>query len=242
VGGAVPVPGVPSQAVVFHPQRRPSPHSGISRQVTSGSQRVDVDRSQLVGRRLKEVPVVVHLLELSPVGGRPASGREQRRFKRFAEVGEGLTSHGRSHPGFSRLRTSGSKGAGSCRPSTLSRMSPPHAGHWRGNFSPTRVISLAQAIRDVSWERGFCFALDFCFLPGPRSKIDLHLTRPRLLPDRARIAGRHPAEEVSRGLGSGLRRPGVTRAGHARRLAHSADAPTPGVPHHDADSVWRKLF
>jgi Colicin D len=40
----------------------------------------------------------------------------------------------------------------------MSRMSPPHAGHWRGNFSPTRAISLAQAIRDVSWERGFCFA------------------------------------------------------------------------------------
>ena len=27
-------------------------------------------------------------------------------------------------------------GASSCRPSPLSRMSPPHAGHWRGNFSP----------------------------------------------------------------------------------------------------------
>ena len=41
----------------------------------------------------------MHLHELSPVGGRPASGRERRRFKRFAEVGEGLTSRGRSHPG-----------------------------------------------------------------------------------------------------------------------------------------------
>jgi len=34
-------------------------------------------------------------------------------------------------------------------------MSPPHAGHWRGNCSPTRAMSLAQAIREVSWERGF---------------------------------------------------------------------------------------
>jgi hypothetical protein len=40
----------------------------------------------------------------------------------------------------------------------ISRMSPPHAGHAKGNFSPTRAMSFAQAIRDVSWERGFCFA------------------------------------------------------------------------------------
>ena len=33
-------------------------------------------------------------------------------------------------------------------------MSPPHAGHSSGNFSPTRAISFAQAIRDVSCERG----------------------------------------------------------------------------------------
>ena len=31
-------------------------------------------------------------------------------------------------------------------------MSPPHAGHSSGNFSPTRAISFAQAIREVSWE------------------------------------------------------------------------------------------
>ena len=37
-------------------------------------------------------------------------------------------------------------------------MSPPHAGHSSGNFSPTRAISLDQAIREVSWERGFWFA------------------------------------------------------------------------------------
>ena len=80
--------------------------------MTPGSQRVDVDRRQLVGRRLKDVAVVVHLHELSPVGGRPASGRERRRFKRFAEVGEGLTSRGRSHPGLlplANLRFEGSR-------------------------------------------------------------------------------------------------------------------------------------
>jgi len=37
----------------------------------------------------------------------------------------------------------------------LSRMSPPRAGHRSGNSSPTRDISFAQAIREVSCERGF---------------------------------------------------------------------------------------
>jgi hypothetical protein len=39
----------------------------------------------------------------------------------------------------------------------MSRMSPPHAGHWSGNSSPTRAISVAQVIREVSWERGFAW-------------------------------------------------------------------------------------
>ncbi len=37
----------------------------------------------------------------------------------------------------------------------ISRMSPPHAGHSSGNSSPTRARSFAQAIREVSCERGF---------------------------------------------------------------------------------------
>jgi hypothetical protein len=37
----------------------------------------------------------------------------------------------------------------------MSRMSPPHPGHSSGNSSPTRAISLAQAIREVSCERSF---------------------------------------------------------------------------------------
>ena len=35
----------------------------------------------------------------------------------------------------------------------ISRMSPPQFGHSSGNSSPTRAISLAQAIREVSCER-----------------------------------------------------------------------------------------
>lgn len=42
--------------------------------VNGTSSTVDADREQLVGRRLKDRPVVVHLDELAPPGGR-ASGR-----------------------------------------------------------------------------------------------------------------------------------------------------------------------
>ena len=59
---------------------------------------MDVDRGQLVRRRLKDVAVVMRLDELAPVGGRPASGRDGRRFERFAEMCQWLTSRGRSHP------------------------------------------------------------------------------------------------------------------------------------------------
>jgi len=37
----------------------------------------------------------------------------------------------------------------------MSRMSPPHPGHAKGNSSPTRAMSFAQAIREVSCDRGF---------------------------------------------------------------------------------------
>ena len=39
------------------------------------------------------------LHELAPVGGRATSGRDGRRLEWFAEVCQGLTSRGRSHPG-----------------------------------------------------------------------------------------------------------------------------------------------
>jgi hypothetical protein len=47
-------------------------------------------------------------------------------------------------------------GAGSVM-KAMSRMSPPQAGHWSGNCSPMRARSLAHAIREVSWERGWSF-------------------------------------------------------------------------------------
>ena len=41
-------------------------------------------------RRLKDIPVVVDLREVGPVGGRATSRRHRRRFERFAQVGEDL--------------------------------------------------------------------------------------------------------------------------------------------------------
>jgi len=41
-------------------------------------------------RRLKDVAVVVGLREFAPVGRRPASGRDWRRFERLAQVDEDL--------------------------------------------------------------------------------------------------------------------------------------------------------
>jgi len=42
------------------------------------SEAANIDRGQLVGRRLKDRPIVVRLRELAPVGGRAAGGREGR--------------------------------------------------------------------------------------------------------------------------------------------------------------------
>ena len=39
----------------------------------------------------------------------------------------------------------------------MSRVWPPQFGHLSGNSSPTRAMSFAHAIRDVSCERGFSF-------------------------------------------------------------------------------------
>jgi hypothetical protein len=60
---------------------------------------VDVDHGQFVGRHLDRFAVVMGLHELAPVDGRATSGRDGRRLEWFAEVREGLTSRGRSHPG-----------------------------------------------------------------------------------------------------------------------------------------------
>jgi len=67
------------------------------------SEAVDVDRGQLIGRRLEDVAIVVNLDELGPVGGWPASRRDARRLERFATMREGMTLRSRSHPGLRLL-------------------------------------------------------------------------------------------------------------------------------------------
>ena len=77
--------------------------------VRRGSEAVDVDRRQLIGRRLEDVAIVVGLGELGPVGGWAAGGRDRWRLERFATMREGLASRGAAILACFHLRTSGSK-------------------------------------------------------------------------------------------------------------------------------------
>jgi len=86
---------------------------------------------------LKDVAVVMGLHELAPVGGRAPGRRDGWWLQRLAEVCQNL-------PDGPRLWCN-----------AISRMSPPQFGHSSGNSSPTRAMSLAHAIREVSCERGF---------------------------------------------------------------------------------------
>ena len=90
------------------------------------------------------------LHELAPVCVRAPGGRERRRLEWFAEMGQGLTSRGRSHPGLlpraslrfevSRLLPAGfSESDVAAARQTLQRQLLPHPGH-----------QFAQAIREVS--------------------------------------------------------------------------------------------
>ncbi len=81
-----------------------SPFPAFPRLASGNGQRaVDVDHAQLVRRDLKDVAIVMGLHEFAPVGGRAARGRDRRRLEWLAEVCEGLTSRGRSHPGLRPL-------------------------------------------------------------------------------------------------------------------------------------------
>jgi hypothetical protein len=51
----------------------------------------------------------------------------------------------------------------------ISRMSPPHPGHSSGNSSPTRAMSLAHAIREVSWEGGLSHEPPQSAVASPRA-------------------------------------------------------------------------
>jgi len=59
------------------------------------SEAVDVAVGQLVGRRLKDCPVVVELHELDPIGVRYTGRRDGQRFERFTKVREDLPDRAR---------------------------------------------------------------------------------------------------------------------------------------------------
>jgi len=83
----------PAAIAFFSPRRRPSPESpsrALMPHVRHRSELVDVDRGQLVGRRLKDIAIVMDLHELTPVGGRAPGRRDGRRLERLAEVCENL--------------------------------------------------------------------------------------------------------------------------------------------------------
>jgi hypothetical protein len=111
----------------------------------------------------------VDLHELSPVGGWPAGGRHGRRLERFAQVCQGLTSRGRSHPGLlplanlrfevSRLLPAVSSApdvaaAGGARQWKLL----PHPGHQLGPGNPRRVVRAGLLMRVAASFRGMTVA------------------------------------------------------------------------------------
>ena len=95
----------------------------------------------------------MHLDKFVPVGGWASSGRERRRFERFAEMCQWLTSRGRSHPGLLPLanlsrRVSRLLPAVSSEPDVaaarwaLERKLLPHPGH---QFRPDNSRGVVRA-------------------------------------------------------------------------------------------------
>jgi hypothetical protein len=82
---------------------------------------------------LKDVAVVMDLDEFAPVGGRPASGTDGRRFERFAEVGENL-------PDRSGLRDERDQSDVAAARRALERKLLPHPGHEFRPCNPGGVV------------------------------------------------------------------------------------------------------
>ena len=103
-------------------------------------------------RRLKDIAVVVGLDELAPVGGRPASGRDWRRFERFAEVGEDL-------PDWPRIGDECDEPDVATTPRARKRKILPHPGHQFRPGNPGCVVrawlfmSVAAAFHGISTDR-----------------------------------------------------------------------------------------
>ena len=136
------------------------------------SEAMDVDCGQFVGRRLSHVAFVVDLHELSPVGRRPAGGRDGRWFERFAEMCQALISRGQSHPGLlplANLRFEVSRllpavcdeSDVATTPRARKRKLLAHPGHEFGLWR-----------HEVSWEGGLARAVT-AHLLGERGQIGL---------------------------------------------------------------------
>jgi hypothetical protein len=130
---------------------------------------VDVDRGQLVYPSLEDVPFIVYLHEISPVGGWAPGGRDGRRLERLAEVGQWLTSRGQSHPGLRplanlRFEVSRLLPAVFCEPDVattpraLKGKLLTHAGHEFGPRNPGSVVGAGLLMRVTAVPRGVTVA------------------------------------------------------------------------------------
>ena len=99
-----------------------------------------IDVGQLVGRCLKDCPVVVDLHELSPVGRWATGGRDGRWFERFAEVCHDFPDRARIGDECDEAvcRMSRSRGRWHLRPPHVRR---PHAHQSRHHAEPYRRLT-----------------------------------------------------------------------------------------------------
>ena len=98
---------------------------------------MDVDHGQFVGRHLNRFAVVMSLDKFVPLGRRAPGGCNRWWLERFAQMREDF-------PDRPRLRHERDQPDVAAAVRALER-----------KLLPTRAISFAQAIRDVSCERGF---------------------------------------------------------------------------------------
>jgi len=93
----------------------------------------------------------MHLDKFVPFGGRPASGRDGRRFERFAEVGENL-------PDRPRFRDEGDQPDVAAARRALERKLLPHPRHQLGPGNPGGVVRAGLLVRIATASRGVLVA------------------------------------------------------------------------------------
>ena len=101
---------------------------------------MNVDRGQLFGRRLKDIAIVMHLDKFVPVGGWASSGRDRRRFERFAEMCQDL-------PNRPRLCDERDQPDVAAASRALERKLLPHPRHELGPGDPGGVVRAGLLMR-----------------------------------------------------------------------------------------------